>query len=356
MAGTVHDHYNLEGVVIVFRHGDRGPINHVRDLDSLSCNYEENANSTAMYNDYVNFLSAHLSVPGFNNLYQFRGQPNSHPYLIPTSLMCEISQLTLTGVTQHLKLGSVLRAVYFDKLFGNVSQLQNNSFAYTTKYRRTFQSLNAFLYGFLRERFYKMPLHTADSMYFCFDDCACPATEAYHKAFIGENVARLKTHPAMVKLIDEIARVVYIRSDGSFFKDPHYVRDALLPYICHNNPLPCSKRKCVYPDQVSQLFSYIEWDVRQLAKSLKRHKFSSLNAYGFMKNVVSHLLKIVSNENPKLVVYSAHDKTLQCLLTTLGVTTNEAVVPPYASRAIFEVSYSNTQLLGYLLPNIVQGL
>lgn len=329
--------YSLEGIVIAFRHGDRGPINHVRNLNSVNCKFNENANNTKAFEEFSSFVSTHWSNQVSNNLYQYHVQQNHHPPIPKKE--CEIGQLTFQGVAQHLKLGRLLSGVYFDKLLGNSSQIQSNVLAYSTNYRRTIQSLNAFLYGFLKDQFHKISLHIAYSMYFCFEDCACPAREEYNRAALAENVARLKSHSAISKVVGEIASIVYTMSDGSFAKDPFYIKDALLTYICHNAPLPCNMSNCVQPAQVSRVFSYIDWDVRQSAKSANRNRLSILNAYGFVKSITSHLLKIVSNEKPKIVLYSTHDKTLQHLLTAMGITLTDSIYPPYASRVVFEVSF-----------------
>lgn len=47
------------------------------------------------------------------------------------------------------------------------------------------------------------------------------------------------------------------------------------------------------------------------------------------------MLGIVSNNKPKLIVYSGHDKTLQYLATALGFGDGILFIP-YASRIIFE--------------------
>lgn len=334
----------MEGIVIIFRHGDRGPVNHVRNLESMDCDYNDN-NDTATFKEYVSFISSQWSGPISNTLYQFAGQPNPH-MPAPTKKLCELGQLTTNGAVQHIKLGSLLRRVYFDKLFDN-SSIASNLFAYTTKYRRTFQSLSAFLYGFLKEGFRKIPVRTVNSMYFCFEDCACPAIDVHAKAHKMENSKRLKSHPAIMKLVEEMSSTVYTMSDKSFIRDPHYLKDALLTYICHNKPLPCVERKCISLEHVTRVFSYIDWDVQQYAKSIRRQKVCVLHTYGFLKNIVSHLLKIVSQEKPRMVLYSAHDKTMTNLLTTLGIISSEAVSPVYASRVIFEVRKDRNLIASY---------
>lgn len=337
----MNDNYTLEGIVVVFRHGDRGPMNHVRNLNSIACSYSDDANITVLYNDYLSFITNYWSNQAYNTPFQYLSQFNNHPP-VPSSKHCDIGQLTLQGVMQHLKLGSIIRTLYFDKLFVNISQINTNIVAYTTKYRRTFQSLNAFLFGFLKsEGFSKISLNTVSSMSYCFDDCACPARDVYYKSAINENSKRIRSNSDVVKMVEQLSSIVYTFADGSFAKDPHYLKDALMAYLCHNTHLPCLSSKCVYPEQALRIFSYVDWDSRQLGKSISREKYCILSAYGLIKNIVSHLLKIVSNEKPKVVLYSAHDKTIQFLLTALGITLNEAVFPPYASRIVFEVGTKN---------------
>ncbi|KAL6956318.1 2-phosphoxylose phosphatase 1, partial [Sarracenia purpurea var. burkii] len=309
---------------------------HVRNLNLITCGYSDDVNVTELYSEYLTFMSNNWSNQVSTSLFQFLGQPNNHPAM-PSSKQCDIGQLSLQGVMQHLKLGSILRTLYFEKLFAGTTQIHTNVIAYTTKYRRTFQSLNAFLFGFLKsDGFLKIPLNTVTSMSYCFEDCACPAKERYYKNAITENNKRIRSNSDVLRMVEDVSSVVYTFADGSFIRDPHYLKDALMAYLCHNTHLPCLATKCVYPLQALKVFSYVDWDSRQLGKSIPRQKYCILSSYGFIKIIVSHLLKIVSNEKPKVVLYSAHDKTIQFLLTALGITLNEAVFPPYASRVIFE--------------------
>jgi hypothetical protein len=62
-----------------------------------------------------------------------------------------------------------------------------------------------------------------------------------------------------------------------------------------------------------------------------------------MRDIVSHMLRIISERKPKLIVYSGHDRTLQYLAIALGVVSEVTMVPHYASRLVLEV-YKNREL------------
>jgi len=94
---------------------------------------------------------------------------------------------------------------------------------------------------------------------------------------------------------------------------------------------------CVRPEQVTGLFAYTEWEERLYAKSRALKRSCLLRAYGILRNIVGHLLRIVSESRPRVVLYSGHDKTLQYLAGALGVI-GEIVSPHYASRLVIEVS------------------
>lgn len=53
---------------------------------------------------------------------------------------------------------------------------------YSTRYRRTFQSVLALLYGLIpHDTFSKINIQESQSMSFCFRDCGCPVTEKLWK-------------------------------------------------------------------------------------------------------------------------------------------------------------------------------
>ncbi|RZF49332.1 hypothetical protein LSTR_LSTR015934, partial [Laodelphax striatellus] len=333
--GRVKGNYTLEGVVVLIRHGDRGPLTHVRNISSIDCS----CSSAAELVSYEAFLD---NLTGTPLLYQLLGPFHGFP-LLPAA-ECALGQLTRVGVMQLLATGRLLRRAYADRL--NVSAAGDVA-AYSTRYRRTLQSGLALLYSLLTaDGLHAATLKESQSMAFCFDDCACPAADVHNKKFVSELSSRLKSHPAVAKLVRSSASVVYEMTDKHLSSDPYALKDALLTYVCHNARLPCSDLYspadiCVRTEHVTGLFAYIEWETRQHPKSANLKRVCLLRAYGLLKNIVVNMLRIMSEKRPKIVLYSGHDKTILYLATALGIVSDTTSSPHYASRFIIEVYRNN---------------
>ncbi|XP_054267826.1 2-phosphoxylose phosphatase 1-like [Macrosteles quadrilineatus] len=333
--GQLKESYQLEGVLILLRHGDRGPLTHVRDIVSIDCATNPHPQLPA----YETLLD---NITGTPQLSQMLGPFHGFPLLPPRS--CNLGQLTYVGVSQLLALGEALRAAYADRLNLSNATVPDDIVVYSTKYRRTFQSALAFLYTFLTpELLRNVVFRETPSLQFCFEDCACPASEVYLKKFNHEKSNHLNLHPAVLKLVNSASYIVYEVFEKNLASDPHSLRDALLAYVCHGSRLPCSEDRsvCVHTEQVTSLLSYIEWEARQFSRSPTLKRACILRAYGMLRNIVSHLVRIISEKKPKLVLYSGHDKTILYLTTALGIATDTTYLAHYASRFIIEV-YRNT--------------
>ncbi|XP_022203174.2 2-phosphoxylose phosphatase 1 [Nilaparvata lugens] len=332
--GRVKGNYTLEGVLVLIRHGDRGPLTHVRNISSIDCSCS-GAPELVSYEAFVDNLT------GTAMQYQLLGPFHGFP-LLPAA-ECALGQLTRVGVAQLLATGRLLRRAYAERLgLTNVTVA-----AYSTRYRRTLQSALALLYALLTPQgLHGVTLKESQSMSFCFDDCACPAADIHNKKFVSELSGRLKSHPAVAKLVRSSASVVYEMTDKHLSSDPYALKDALLTYVCHNARLPCSdlyspSDVCVRTEHVTGLFAYIEWETRQHPKSASLKRVCLLRAYGLLKNIVVNMLRIMSEKKPKIVVYSGHDKTILYLATALGIVSDTTSSPHYASRFVIEVYRNN---------------
>lgn len=344
MTGQVKDSFHLEGVLILLRHGDRGPLTHVRDISLINCA----ANTHPQFPAYETYLD---NLTGTPQLSQLLGPFHGFPLLPHKS--CSLGQLTHVGVSQLLALGESLRAAYVDKLSLFNATSPADIVVYSTKYRRTLQSALAFLYAFLSpELLHNVNLKETPSLQFCFEDCACPISEVFFKKFNSEKSRQLNLHPAVLKLVNTASMIVYEAFERNLANDPHSLQDALLAYICHGAKLPCSTDKssatsCVHSEQVSGLVSYIEWEARQYSRSPVLRRGCLLRAYGMIRNIVSHLVRIISERKPKLVVYSGHDKTILYLATALGITSDSTYLSHYASRFIIEVNTAHSYQINF---------
>jgi len=82
-------------------------------------------------------------------------------------------------------------------------------------------------------------VRSSQSLAFCFNDCGCPSAEKYRRQFTTETMEHFRSHPAVMKLVQQAAAVVYENPDKALMGDPQALRDALLAYVCHGAQLPC---------------------------------------------------------------------------------------------------------------------
>ncbi|CAG5033487.1 unnamed protein product [Parnassius apollo] len=466
------DTWVLQGILVVTRHGDRGPLTHLKGGDKLPCDTEPVSALLKSYEEFVVNASASgrawwVSGPG-----PFHNFPSLPPRAAATR--CALGQLTPSGLLQMLTVGNVLREAYSAKLGQENMDLtgkKDTGLAYSTRYRRTFQSLQALAWGGARAAARAREAH---SVAFCFRDCACPAVHALHRKINSQLKNRLESHPAIKDLIVKLSRVLF---ESQEHIDADVVRDALLAYICHEAPLPCIEKSnktpnkdkislhrrqkkyhgnsmalrnlldvdidtlnleldyinnqldlnneigrkardiigkyydsrdkkvpldfdaqmerekllyyqqryldnadgyedvvivkknldadfnfpndaridtdfdedyqeptpentedfCIQKEHVMSLFAYLEWSYKQEMKNLHNRRRGLLVAYGLIHNIVQNMIRMISENKPKYVLYSGHDKTLQALILALGLNSYQHYNIPYASRMIFEM-------------------
>ncbi|XP_070168277.1 2-phosphoxylose phosphatase 1 [Polyergus mexicanus] len=353
--GKLDGNLTLGGILIFIRHGDRGPLTHIRNISSINCGGETGAGTgvtelQTIYENYVNFVQ-NVSSYSKTAWAQFLGPFHGLPVLPANARDCKIGQLTTLGILQLLKTGILLRNAYYHRLnLGNGTTFGRDVIVYSTSYRRTVQSAVALLYALFEndgfQSLAKISLQESQSYAFCNNECACPAAEKFLKQHLKETSNHLRSHPAVGELIKQAASAVFELPDQAQTCDPNTLRDALLTYVCHGASLPCAdlaedtlrataQRTCVKSDHVTGLFAYTDWESKQVAKSSSRNKYGLLKAYGMLRGIVTFMLRIISEARPKIVLYSGHDKTLEYLATALGVVSD--VATHYASRLVIEI-------------------
>ena len=186
-----HGDYKLDGVIILFRHGDRGPLAHLgrHNISHINCH-----ESHPEYSNLIKFTSE--TMPKLNGYSQFIGPFHSFPK-VTNGNRCNLGQLTPTGTVQLLKLGQLIKSTYQSSLFSNLFQNESSGSgslrvtAYSTRYRRTLQSLVAFLYGLLGPKLLvpSVTIRESQSSTFCFNDCSCrKATDKLKKITTAKHV------------------------------------------------------------------------------------------------------------------------------------------------------------------------
>lgn len=128
---------------------------------------------------------------------------------------------------------------------------------------------------------------------------------------------------------------------------------------------------CVEASHVEALMAYTQKQGDREAKNYLTRQQGLLRSYGLIRNIVAHMLKIISGDKTKFVLYSGHDRTLQFLMSALGLFSNNnhnnqndgnpklSYHIPYASRLAFEIYKSdagNGDLTEYYFRVVANGI
>ncbi|XP_067625021.1 2-phosphoxylose phosphatase 1 [Eurosta solidaginis] len=408
--GGILDGWKLQGVLIVIRHGDRGPLSHMRGVMGIDCGVANNA----LINRYRSFLYNSTSSSGSNHMYWNKVGPFHGFPLIPASeRACLLGQLTFKGVAQMLHVGEILHQIYAHQLGLLVKQAPNRSsmsgsstpnsllnsdevVLFSTRYRRTFQSALALLFSLLpNDKWLAMNILESHSMAFCFTDCACPQAENLYKRQRTEQNLNLTFQPDISKVIQWVGGTL-LQNTPNGVNNAHDVIDVLNMVLCHEAPLPCRRSAvnnshtfsttqpntidlndvinidqddtasnlidarpaaeksfneevsagenvlgCVEQSHVMALMTYANWESTHEAENVYYKRIGLLRAYGMMRHIVSYMLRMISGDRTKFVLYSGHDWTLQYLTAALGIRTGNTFIP-YATRLAFELYKSET--------------
>lgn len=265
------------------------------------------------------------------------------------------------------------------------------------------------MFAFLpTERWLTLSIRESHSLAFCFSDCACAQAEHLKNRLSRESQTLLEQHPAISAVVQWIG--TSLLQNPSSQLQPMEVRDAVLAILCHNAPLPCRRTwyndynkavrtsdgastttdptdfinidqdennnnvaaqekvvvaseqiepeteldSCLESTHIAALMSYTNWQGKREARHKVTHQQGFLRAYGMIRNIVNFMLKIVSGDKTKFVLYSGHDKTLQFLTSALGIHSQPYFIP-YAARMAFEV-YKSDQDTEYYFRLVYNGV
>ncbi|XP_037959947.1 2-phosphoxylose phosphatase 1 [Teleopsis dalmanni] len=406
--GGILEGWKLQGVLLVIRHGDRGPMSHVRGVANIDCGVV----ADALVNRYRSFLYNSTSTSGANHMYWNKVGPfHGFAMLPPTDKSCFLGQLTYKGIAQLLHVGELLHQIYAHPLGLLLKQMTNKStmsstphsllnsdevVVYTTRYRRTFQSALALLFTFLPvDKWLALNIRESHSMAFCFTDCACAQAEVLRRRMSAISARQLSQHPVVAGVMQWIGTTL-LQHTPNGINDPNEVVDAMLTILCHDVELPCrhstatnSTRTpttptstldlsdvinidqddtaanlmdvnaaqsavapleetqtgvnslsvtegCIEHTHVSALMFYANWQSGREAKHVYYKRIGLMRAYGMIRHIVSYMLKMISGDRTKFVLYSGHDWTLQYLTAALGIQTENTFIP-YAARLSIEL-------------------
>lgn len=91
--GGVLNEWKLQGVLLLIRHGDRGPMSHVRGIDKIDCS--DGSHNHLAINKYKVFLSnGTAGASGGQYLWSKSGPFHNFPLLPAYAKSCLLGQLT----------------------------------------------------------------------------------------------------------------------------------------------------------------------------------------------------------------------------------------------------------------------
>ncbi|KAH8409597.1 hypothetical protein KR222_010020 [Zaprionus bogoriensis] len=269
---------------------------------------------------------------------------------------------------------------------------------FTTRYRRTFQSALALLFALLpADKWLALNVRESHSMAFCFVDCSCAQSLVLHKRLTMLAHRQLLRRPDVLAVMQWVGgTLLQHTSHEGAISNPFEVVDAMLTVLCHDAALPCRRRNgsqtatsannqqqqqldlvdvinidqdetaanllqeglaaaavpeaeadalpangeaegCVEAAHVDALMSFADELSLRTARHAYYKRSGLLRAYGMIRHIVGYMLKMISGDRTRFVLYSGHDYTMQYLTAALGIATPQGQTVAYASRLAFEV-------------------
>lgn len=334
MEGHAPHNFKLLSVQVMIRHGDRYPLYAIPKTKrpDIDCVLEPDRNpSHSNLADFINHMTKGSEA-------QMDGTLSSLPRF-PSHSLCEMGELTQTGVVQHLHNGQILRENYLKKhkLLSN-DWTAKQLYIESTGKSRTLQSGLALLYSFLPGfDWKKINIKHQWSSIFCSSHCDCPMRNHYLEeeqrrqyGYRIQNVLLEKTYINMAKVVGVPTRL--LRASNPI--------DSLLCHYCHNVTFPCTKNGCIDIEHFKVIKAHQIEDERERHEKQLYYKYALLATYPLLNQTVSRMQRISEGKKTEVfALYSAHDVTLSPVLSAIGLT--GARFPQFAARLVFEL-WQNT--------------
>ncbi|XP_026882212.2 2-phosphoxylose phosphatase 1 isoform X1 [Electrophorus electricus] len=338
--------YKLLSVQVMIRHGDRYPLYSIPQTKRPAIDCTLSPNRVPSHPLLASFIS-HMALGAQGH---WDTSLASLPR-IPNNRVCEMGELTQTGVVQHLKNGAILHQAYIrqHKLLP-ADWSSRHVWVETTGKSRTLQSGLALLYGFLPGFAWpRLALRQQWSTLFCSAACDCPARNRYldqeQKRQYRQRVADTeleRTYVAMATALGVATRTLRAANPV----------DALLCHVCHGLPFPCARapapvpaqalppeRACLTRHHFAALRRQQRDDERLRLQAGLYRRYATLAAHPYLNRTAQRMERAARGRQggaePAFVLASAHDVTLQPVLSALGL--EGAGFPRFAARLVFEL-------------------
>lgn len=335
--------YKLLSVQVMIRHGDRYPLWLIPKTKrpAIDCTLSINRKpSHPLLNSFIH----HMNQGGRGH---WESPLGSIPRL-PNHSVCEMGELTQTGVVQHLRNGQLLHQAYKHHSFLPSDWLPRQVWVETTSRSRTLQSGLAFVYGFIPNfNWTKLTVRHQWSTLFCGSACDCPARNRYLEEEQRRQYRLRVSDTELERTYADMARTVGVPTRQLRASNPI---DSLLCHLCHGLSLPCAPMgdgtaKCLTMEQFAVIRRQQLGDEVDRRKEGLYHKYAILAMYPYLNRTAAKMERVgkdnEAGRQPRaggeevFTLSSGHDVTVGPLLSALGL--EEAHFPPFAARIVFEL-------------------
>lgn len=353
------EHYGLylSKVVILTRHGDRGPCClKVKDFPALSCDAKYLGPPPRI--TYVENLAKQLDKDGLRGIGYSGRIPSEYLENFPTDAQCSMGELSEFGVRQHIKLGHMLARLYAKKLTIVPANIGSVVRVLSTGRRHTYQSAISFLHGFFSWLTGATRVSPDWPHFAKYEGAFCGPNK--HSQFCPTNCPRLRQlerrkeesilSSSVLQTVEQVRRIISSSVNESVedLQNRYFVFDGLTAYLCHKHRLPCRGNVCVSVKQIHQIMETYRDSYKQRMNNPIHLELCWIRIYGFL-NLLSSILTNQTMASEKLILFSGHYNTIQALAQAFGL--QLLFKPPYASRLIFELYRFNESQVFRILYN-----
>ncbi|KAM6933762.1 2-phosphoxylose phosphatase 1 [Xenentodon cancila] len=333
--------YKLLSVQVMIRHGDRYPLYSIPKTKRPTIDCTLSARRKPSHPLLKSFID-HMGQGGHGH---WESPLGSVPRL-PNHSVCEMGELTQTGVVQHLRNGQLLHHAYRRHNLPPSDWTAPQVWVETTGKSRTLQSGLAFLYGFLPDfDWTKLTVRHQWSTLFCGSACDCPARNRY----LEEEQRR----QYQLRVADANLERTYANMARTLGLPPRQLRaanpiDSLLCHLCHGLAFPCvptgdsGTGGCLTMAQFAVIRQQqLDDEVDRRRVGLYR-KYAILAMYPYLNRTAAKMERVAKGNKAGrtaaeevFTLSSAHDVTIAPLLSALGL--GQAKFPRFAARIVFEL-------------------
>ena len=298
------DGFALVHVSEVVRHGDRTPVHYMlqgEDRVEWQC-----ANVESVVESALGGTNGVLVAPTLakNNVFSTRLWNGT----------CDVGQLTLQGVKQHMAMGARVRKVYHDTLRLLPDVLDDPQLVYVraTDYARTRQSAVAHLAGVFPASTRTKDTQTLPLVVYpsqvetMIPSDACPRlTKLVDARFeTAEWKQHLSKHSALLDKMNRIAGRAWVRLYEPF--------DGLHSRLCHNMPMPCWAGECITDADLATIheagdyemnYQYDTHDIARISVGVFMHELRDLMVTALNTHGLFHLLFLISSCTALMFVF-----------------------------------------------------